>query len=365
MAILGYRAEIDAAKRFLESIEPDDSIVLVFHGDADGISSGAIMYRTLQLMGDQMVFPAFMEKGESVYSESLAKRVLARDPSHLIVMDTGSRALPILPGITTMVIDHHRPEGVPPVDLFVTSYGVEPPAPASLLTYEICSEMGHVNGRDWIAAVGVAGDMGADAGVEVLRDARKQYGASAIKETTALINAARRAPAYDIITAFDVMRSAASPLDIVEGGIPQVALLRQYREQVNAEFKRVLKTAPEISSQWALLRFGSPALVHGMVASAWTRRLADKIVIAANYGYTEGNVHFSVRSALDVDLIEQLRQVRTIRPDVEFGHGHPRATGGIIPFDDFRDFLKALGFPSDVASRVVVGPENAEMPRAA
>ncbi len=352
MAIIGYRAELDAGRRFLESIEPDDITVLLFHGDADGLCAGAIMYRTLEYMGAQLTFPAFMEKGETVYSESLAKRVLARDPTHLIVMDTGSRPVPIVPGVTTMVIDHHRPEGVPPVDVFVTSYGVEPESPASLLTYEICREMGHINGRNWLAAIGVAGDLGADADIEVLKDARDLYGVSVIKDATALVNAARRAPAHDVVTAFEALSAAASPLDIVEGGVPQAALLRQYREQVNAEFNRVLRTAPKISGQWAVLQFSSPALVHAMAAAAWIKRLSGNIVIAANYGYTEGNVHFSVRSALDVNLIDELRKVCPIRPDVEFGHGHPKATGGILPLNEFQEFLRALGFSENIVTGV-------------
>lgn len=351
MAVLGYRAEIDAGRRFLEGIEPDDTVVLLFHGDADGLCAGAIMLRALRFMGAEMTFPAFMEKGESVYSETLAKRVLAREPSRIIVMDTGSRPLPIVPGVTSMVIDHHRPEGVPPVDVFVTSHGVEPETSASLLTYELCRDMVHVGGLDWLAAVGAAGDLGVDADVEVLKAARELYGVSAVRETTALVNAARRAPAHDIAAAFEALAAASSPLDIIEGAVPQTALLRQYREQVNAEFRRVLKTAPRISGRWALLSFSSPALVHSMVASAWTRRLADSIVIAANHGYTEGNVHFSARSAKEIDLIAELRGAREIRPDAEFGHGHRRATGGILPLSDYQEFLKTIGFPDDVATR--------------
>lgn len=352
MAVLGYRAEIDAGRRFLEDIEPDDTIVLLFHGDADGLCAGQIMFRTLQFMGAEMTFPAFMEKGESVYSQSLANRVLARSPTRLIVMDTGSRPLPIVPGVTSMVIDHHRPEGVPPVDLFLTSFGVEPEATAALLTHEICKDMVHVGGLDWLAAIGVAGDLGVGANIEVLKAARKLYGVSAIKEATALINAARRAPAHDVATAFDALTTAASPLDIAEGAVSQVALLRQYREQVNSELRRARRTAPVIKEQWALLQFSSPALVHSIAAVSWTRRLADNIVIAANYGYTEGNVHFSLRSAKDINLIDELRRVREVRPDAEFGHGHPRATGGILPIGDFQEFLRALGFPDDVAGRI-------------
>lgn len=349
MATLGYRAEIDAGQRFIEEIEPDETIALLFHGDADGCCSGAIMYRTLLGLGDDLVFPVFMAKNENLYSVSLADRVLAREPSRLIVMDMGSRTRAIVPGLTTLVIDHHRPEGIPPVDVFVSSFGVEPPAPASLLTYQICKDFVQVGGLEWLAAMGVVGDLGFQADLEVVRNARGLYTMKAIKEAVALVNAPRRAPAHDIPAAFGALIHADNPLDITEGAVPEIDALRKYREEVNAEFARVVWTEPKFSGQWALVKFSSPALVHPMVAATWRRRLPESIVLAANYGYTEGNVHFSVRSAKGVNLIDELRKIRPAEPGAEFAHGHPQATGGILPLREFQDFLKSLGFPSDVA----------------
>lgn len=352
MATLGYRAEIDAGRRFIESIEPDDTIVLLFHGDADGCCAGAIVYRTLKMMGNQLVFPVFMEKGETIYSEKLAKRILAHDPTHLIVMDTGSRTKAIVPGITTLVIDHHQTQGIPPVDVFVTSYGIVPPATASMLAYQVCRDLIQLDGLDWLAAVGTAGDMGIDVDVELLKKARDQYGASVIKDTVALINSARRSASYDLASAFGALVSADNPLDIVEGALPETAVLRKYRQEVNSELRRVIRTAPKISGRWALLQFKSAVLIHPLVAIAWTRRLSSNLVIAANYGYTEGKVHFSVRSAMDVNLLEELRKVRPVDPDVDFAHGHAQATGGILPVDEFKDFLKAIRYPASIADSV-------------
>ncbi|MHB1002161.1 MAG: DHH family phosphoesterase [Armatimonadota bacterium] len=353
MAVMGYRAEMDAGRRFLQSITPGENIVLLFHGDADGCCSGAIMYRTLRHMGNQMIFPVFMEKGESLYSDTLANRVLIRDPSRLIVMDMGSRMRPIIPGVTTMVIDHHYTEGVPPVDVFITSYGIDPPAPASLLTYEICKDLAQLGGLEWIAAVGASADLGADADFEVLRNARSLYGEKNIKETVALINAARRSPSHDIKSAFSALTESDSPLDIVEGTVAASSALAGYREEVNAEFKQAVRTAPKINGQWALIPFCNEALIHPLVAVAWTRRLKNNIVIAANYGYTRGNVHFSVRTALDVNLIDALKSAHSPEQDCEFAHGHPQATGGIMTCAQFANFLNSLGFPPEEMAQAV------------
>jgi len=349
MVTVGYRAEIDAAQRFVESIEPGENIALLFHGDADGCCAGAIMYRALRHMANQFVFPVFLEKDETIYSDSLAKRVLAREPSRLVVMDAGSRTRAIIPGVTTMVIDHHQPEGVPPVDVFVTSFGVEPPAPASLLTYHICKGFIGLDGLEWLAAVGTAADVGAGADLEILRNARSLYGVKAIKDTAALVDAARRSPSHDVAAAFGALVGADSPLDIVEGAVPEAPALARYRQEVRGELRRVMRAVPEFSGRWALLRFKSPALVHPSVAISWARRLANNMILAANYGYTEKNVHFSLRSALGVDLLGELRKIKPMEMEADYAHGHPEATGGILPLEEFKQLLEALGFAPGAA----------------
>ncbi len=362
MVTSGYRAELDAGRRFMESIKPGENIALLFHGDADGCCAGAVMYRTLRLMGDLLVFPVFMNKGESAYSESLAKRILAREPSRLIVMDMGSRNRAILPGVSTMIIDHHKPDGVPPADAFITSFGVEPPAPASLLTYQICRHFAQTNGLSWLAAVGTAADLGIDADVEMLRDAYNTYGKKVISQAAVLINSGRRSAEHDIATPFAALIRAESPLEIVNGEMPEALVLAEYRREVSSELRRSLKTAPNMHGRWALLKFRSPALVHSILASAWARRLKENISIAANYGYTPGNVHFSVRSAGDFNLIEALGKAHP-PGDAEFVQGHVRAAGGIVPLEGFKEMLRRLGFPQDVAESVP--PEEIKIEKAA
>lgn len=352
-SMVKYRAAVDDGRRFLEGIMTNENIVLLFHADADGSCAGTIVYKTLQYLGDDMVFVVFMEKSETLYSDTLRHRVLARRPSKLIVMDTGSRAREIIPGISTMVIDHHRPDSMPPVDTFVSSYGVDPPAPTSLVTYQICRELAPSEGLSWLAAVGTGADLGIDAGLEVLQDARSRYGDQSMKETISPINAARRAPAHDMAMAFSALIHADDPRDISGGVVPEYAALKRYRDEVNAELRRTVRTRPVIGDPWAVVQFHSPALVHPLIAAVWTRRLKDHIVIAANYGYTEGNVHFSVRSAKPIDLIEALRGVRPASPTEEYAHGHPTATGGILPLPEFQRLLRDLGFPPATANAAI------------
>jgi single-stranded-DNA-specific exonuclease len=97
----------------------------------------------------------------------------------------------------------------------------------------------------------------------------------------------------------------------------------------------------------ALLRFSSPCQVHPLVAIAWSRRLAPRIVIAANDGYLSGRVNFAVRAAADLRafLLEALPG-----EPCEYAHGHSRATGGSLTTDRFETLLAALGVPAGGAA---------------
>lgn len=107
-----------------------------------------------------------------------------------------------------------------------------------------------------------------------------------------------------------------------------------------------MRTAPQmVGEQTALIRFRSPAQIHPLVATTWSRRLAPRVVLAANDDYlAPGVVNFAVRSAADRDLRALLREAL---PDAtgEFAHGHARATGGSLSAGDFERLLAALGAP--------------------
>jgi single-stranded-DNA-specific exonuclease len=81
--------------------------------------------------------------------------------------------------------------------------------------------------------------------------------------------------------------------------------------------------------------------VHPVVAQTWARRLAPRLVVAANDGYLPGRVNFSVRGGQG--SLPQL--LRAALPDVggEFAHGHDRASGGSLEPDAFERLLEGLG----------------------
>jgi single-stranded-DNA-specific exonuclease len=105
-----------------------------------------------------------------------------------------------------------------------------------------------------------------------------------------------------------------------------------------------VRTAPRVAQDAALIRFASPYQVHPLVATTWARRLAPRMVIAANDDYLPGRVNFAVRGGGKTDDLRA--RLRAALPDAtgDVGNGHARATGGSLPPDEFERMIRALGF---------------------
>jgi hypothetical protein len=264
-------------------------------------------------------------------------------PEALVVLDMGSRADPILPGVPTLLVDHHQSTEYPEGAMVLSSYGHEPIAPTSLLTYALVSPLVIPGPLEWLAVLGTVADLGTAAALPSLKDALRRAGRKAVTEAVALLNAARRSSHFAASLALEVLMRAGSAADINEGRVPGVDALRDCRLEVQREVTRCAKTPPRFSGNVALLLFSSGAQIHPLVAVRWAQRLPDHIVIAANAGYLPGRVNFALRSREKRDLIAFLRGLG-LPFEGEFARGHAQATGGSLSGREFLQFTEALGF---------------------
>lgn len=340
-------ATYDDARAFLTGLAPQARVTVTYHGDADGTGSAALAVRFLERTGRTAVALA-PGKGEDLYGDVFAARLRDTRPDALLVLDQGSRPQLVLPGVPTLVVDHHDapPQGVP-ADVYLSGLAETPVPTASLMTWRLVAPLVDLSDVDWCAAVGTIGDLGADAPFPEVASAQKTYGQKNLVETVALVNAAKRSSDHNTEASLGALLEAAAPSDIAKGVVSQYATLAACRAEVQVERARCSKTAPRFAGDWALLRFASPCQIHGPVASAWVGRLPKQIVLAANDNYTPGNVHFSIRTRRPGEnLLNRLRAFRDVVETPELGQGHKEATGGVLSFARFEILLGALGFGS-------------------
>ncbi|MBC8104076.1 MAG: phosphoesterase [Cytophagales bacterium] len=336
----------DEARRFLTGLPPGARLAISYHGDADGSGSAALAAAFLERTGRIVAVATAPRKGEDLFGEAYRERLLAARPDALLVLDHGSRPERVLEGVPTLVVDHHDvpPEGVP-AEGYLSGLNESPTPTAALMTWRLLSPLADLSDIGWLGAVGMIGDLGSDAPFPELVSAKKQWGQKHLTETVALVNAAKRSGAHDTDTSLRALRTAVAPREIATGMVPEYDLLTEYRAEVQAERMRCAKTAPRFAGDWALLRFSSPCQIHGPLASSWVGRLPRHLVLAANDGYTPGNVHFSVRTRRpDENLLTRLRAFRADLGVPELGQGHAEATGGVLPVATFEKLLGLLGF---------------------
>lgn len=344
--------DLETAQRafadFLGRLPRDARLVGLHDVDADGLSAGALWQRALERLGFLHVTRLVPDRERSAWTPANRATVEAARPDALFVMDLGSQPAPVVPGVPTCFVDHHRPEGVPGGDTLISAYQWDPIPTTSLLIWEVLSPLVDIADLDWLAAVGAIGDLGERAPFPLLEAAKEKYTAKYLKEATALVNAPRRSSRPDPEAAGRALLSHPDPRALVNSDGADGAVLRAARDEVKAAMEEAKKAAPVFAGNVALIRLHSACQVHPLIAQIWRSRLPQFIVIAANEEYLPGRVNFSARSRSGVNVLEFLRATNIEEGEGNFGHGHDQASGGSLPVARWNALLARLGFPPTV-----------------
>lgn len=329
--------------RFVALVDSARPVAVAAHFDADGLSAAAISVRALRAAG-RLAEPVIVGKAETPWDDSFTERLQALNPGGLVVADLGTRPEPVLPGVPTLVMDHHRPTGTPPAAITLSGHGLDPEPTSALIAWWAAGALGDQADLLWLAGIGLVGDMAEGAGFAELADAQARWGKTALRDATSLVNAPRRTAAADAGPTLRLLLGCDGPKGITKGESADAEALRAAKAEVREAVEAARKVAPRIVGDVALIRFTSPCQIHPLIAQQWRGRLRDKIVIAANDGYREGWVHFAARSASGRDLLAFLAEHRPEGADGRYGNGHAQATGGALPRSIWDRFIAGLGF---------------------
>lgn len=299
--------------------------VVACHTDADGLAAGALVLRA---RGEAATGAVLLGRGQVPGGADPPL-----PPGSVALLDWGVRRFS-RPGV---IVDHHAPEV--PVDdagegvLVVSAHGAEPEVSTAPLVRRLLP-----NSPAWVAAVGAVGDLG-DAGFALpeCKGAPK----TAVRKLVPLVNAPRRLPDGGALrTALALLVESESPKAALAD--PRIAELEEAKREWRTGFDAAVRTAPRVGEKVALVYFRSPYQVHPLVATTWARRLAPRMVMAANEDYLPGMVNFAVRGGGEDNLRAVLKAAL---PDAEgeFAHGHDRATGGSLSREAFERLLAGLG----------------------
>ncbi|EXJ87871.1 hypothetical protein A1O1_04798 [Capronia coronata CBS 617.96] len=361
-------AALEGARAFIkECAASGQKTLIVPDKDADGLSSGVILYRTLTALGLEptLIDVHLVQKGSNIHVQSEREAMAAKGPAYIFVLDQGSVAAPPVvdsPTTKSLIIDHHLSDHFPERAEVVSACHYPPVSTSSLLTYEICKTVAPeiASSCAYLACIGTHGDLGNTLKwappFPDMKDTFKIYTKKSINDAVSLINAPRRTAKYDVITAWTALLNSTDPKDLLTNGRLQSA-----RAEINTEVELNTHTPPKFSADGriAVLRIDSPAQVHPVIATRWAGHLNSKaleIVVCANSGYLPGMVNFSCRIARcartrdpPVNIIDSLKAAAALSTDglkdrlgESFARGHKEASGGVVPVEAFEELMRLL-----------------------
>ncbi len=322
--------------------------------DADGLPAAALLVRALHAVGYPHVTTEARRKFENAWMPEVHARLAALHPQALLVVDLGARPDVVLPGVPTLLIDHHAPFGTPPGAVLLTSYGTEPTATSGLLALWCAQAIAPDKAHElqWLAGISLLSDLGDKAPFPELAESKARFGATALKDLTALLNAPRRSAAGDASVALELLLRAETPKQVMKSDDPALAELRVAKMETSAALAMARKTAPKFSAKWkkelgadlAMVRISTPCQVHPLVALTWRGQLKHAVVFGVNTGFRAGYVHFSGRAPSGVNLLRFLRAHTPEGADGTFGGGHDQASGGALTVALWNVFATDMGF---------------------
>ena len=250
----------DTFRRWLAAVPKGGRVVVFCHFDADGLGAGAVFGRALPRLGLEDVTVVSSGRHESAFSDEARGRLAALEPDALLVTDLGVHETGTLEArVPVLYVDHHRPSGEPPGAFVVSGYGWDPIPCSAWLARDLvagAASGADLSDLDWIAAVGVISDLGEKAPWPPLAAVKKRVTAKWLKETVALVNAARRAPTFDAETALDALMTYDDPKTLATAEGPAADRLRAARQAVKDETAEARKAAPVFSQRDAAVPAG-------------------------------------------------------------------------------------------------------------
>lgn len=340
-------------------------IHILTDSDADGLPAAAILVHALTLAGYTAVTAEVRLKTESAWTPAVLNRLRGRDPEALLVLDLGARPEPLLPGVPTLLLDHHKPLGTPPGATLLSAYRETGPGedakeiPTTGLMAFRCAQAlipDQAESLLWLAGISLLSDLGDKAPFPELAAAKKLFGGGALRDLTSLLNAPRRSATGDASAALALLLLADSPKQALKDQNPAIVDLREQLLAAKAEVGDALALArklpprfstavrDELGADLVAIRMDTPCQVHPLIAQQWRARFPKSVIFGVNTGFRPGWVHFSGRAPAGINLIRFLHAHRPPEADSAYGSGHDQAAGGALPTAVWNRFATEIGF---------------------
>jgi len=339
--------DIDKVLSFLKSIKPTDGVIIIFHNDADGICSCALLRKYV----DSIVKKSYVISQPMPPDKNLIRRIQTGVPNKIIMLDLATdHQEPLIKKIKgladVLIVDHH-----PSIRNFtsgnVVHYNPRFRSPklyqsVSYLMYKIVSKLIDISDSEWISAIGIVGDYDISSSKDILEEAQKKYGADIFNKMAAMIESVKAARAMSCEQMVEIILNTKDPQQILESG----NFLDSY-QKIEGEIDAIMldtQSSTEKIDNIFFYQIKSKFNLRSTVATKLSEKYPEKFVVV----YEKMDKRIAIAARNQVRKINCDKVLRTAARGLKASAGgHEAASGATIEAKDWDVFktkmIEAVG----------------------
>lgn len=346
---------MEKTSEFLKKICQNDNVIIVFHNDADGCCSCAILNRFLK---KQMGRNAdYIISQPMPPAKNLIPKIRLSMPTKIIFLDLGVDQNPSMikkleNDCDVLVIDHHQIQNnlnSSRTVHFNPMFRKRVYQSASYLTYKICSDLLDMKPFIWMAMVGIIGDYNIEDSLDLINEARKEYPnyiksidqedlhKSQFGRVADMISAAKA----DKISCEEIVR-IINASNSVEDMLNNEKLSESYH-RVQEEIESVIIDAKSVANSGENVVFyeiKSRFNIHSPVATQLSKEFPKKLIII--WEEIGNKIKVSARNQSRNFNVGRLLKEATRDLKHASAGGHEAAGGVSLHKDDWKEFVEKV-----------------------
>lgn len=227
---------LDKFKEFINRISPSDRVAVIFHNDCDGICSGFIASESLTKLGHAPKL-VLATSAASALSMRLVKKLqrerITKTISLDLALDQVSEVVAEIASFSDLLIIDHHPLYKDIQTEKVTTIKSNPHLkikryfPASIMAFNLFSELVNIKNLDWVAACGIIGDSGYLQSKQFVNRVMRKYNihpaqdlfSTDLGRSAAYIGAAADITPDKISSALKTLKKVKSPKELVKSSL--------------------------------------------------------------------------------------------------------------------------------------------------
>ncbi|MBI5391738.1 DHH family phosphoesterase [Candidatus Woesearchaeota archaeon] len=341
---------------FMRSLTKEDKIAVHFHADADGVSSGVIVAKTIERLRGKKVDLVFYQEPYWVTDETIEKLQKNNITKYIIVDQSVDERPEQIKKVELfakiLILDHHsyKTDLNSEKTLFVHADKISSLLPVrypvAKLSFDVCKRVKNIDDLDWVSCFGLIGDVGYNYWKEFVDDSLKKYGfqitnegpSSAFGKITKLVTAAKCYKTEKVVECFEVIYAATTPKDVINSP------LRKYQAAINEEIQYWLKQRhnAEVHGDLIIMEINPKYQIYSPFTTVLSMEYFPKsatVIVISDTGGKDLNIS-GRRQDGKFKVNELLKEAaKSVGGN---GGGHPIAAGGQIPKEKKKLFKEAL-----------------------